>query len=56
MWRLGGECDKIGRRKFGVIERNDFEHGEYPKEVYVIIIHQEKFPEQFLVEKQGRKY
>ena len=26
MWRLGGECDRIGRRIFGVIERNDFDY------------------------------
>ena len=29
MWRLVGECDKIGRRKIGVIERNDFDNSGY---------------------------
>ena len=23
MWRLGGECDKIGRRKFGAMHREN---------------------------------
>ena len=26
---MEGECDKIRRRKFGVIERNDFDHTVY---------------------------
>ena len=29
MWRLGGECDRIGRRKIGGIERNDFDNTGY---------------------------
>ena len=29
MWRLVGEGDKIGRRKIGVIERNDFDNSGY---------------------------
>ena len=33
MWRLGGECDRIGRRKFGVIERNDFDNMVYLEEL-----------------------